>query len=906
MIRRVMDIAESGETMNSFLNSNPYERVFNEIEDLVYILNTQGDVLLANKALIGRLGYGQEILGMNIMALHPADREADALQTVERLLAGNEQRCQIPLLTADGESVPVDSRVFHGDYNGMPAFFGICKDMTALRTKESEALNSKAQLTAILDNMPFHAWMKDESGRYIAVNKSFETMAGKSAEEIIGKTDWDIWPATLARKYRDSDEYVMRSGKQLSFEQFILVEDNLEWAETFKMPIRDAAGKSVGTTGISRNITEHRKLQQELKEQKRFLKSIMDAIPDLIFYKDTDSVYLGCNTAFSQKFIGLSEQEIIGRTDLDFVKDKELAAFFRQKDRQVLQNGTPAINEERITLVDGTEIDIETMKTPLFDEEGRISGLIGVSRDITTRKYVERELVLARQAAETANSMKGQFLATMSHEIRTPMNGIMGFLDILETTDLTESQRGYLEEARNASEILLYLINDILDFSKIEAGRLVLENRTFSLHQLVENAVSLMAPKTGQGPAVEIRLLEGMPDQVMGDPSRLNQVLTNLLGNAVKFTEKGTVILSAEQLYGEENELIIHFSVSDTGIGIKEEDLPNLFRPFTQADASMSRRYGGSGLGLSITRELTRLMGGDVWVESTYGEGSTFHFIIRLQPLTADSREEGSEAAGSSAACSSVSAEAAYRVLVAEDNPINAKLMSVMLGNRGLMWDNAMDGLEAVRAFRERDYDLMLMDCQMPGMDGYEATQVIRQEGRGRKQPIIVAMTANAMEGDREKCISAGMDDYISKPVSQAGFYEMLDKYLPLAGGAPASPQTDAPDPGKISSYHAAIENITRAMGIDREDSVMLVSGYVNRLPELMEELDSALLSEDKGAIGRILHKLIGTSGNLRLEPMHSLALALQNEYEAQNPEAVHATLRHLKKEMLLLMHEGS
>lgn len=636
--------------------------------------------------------------------------------------------------------------------------------------------DAKEQLAAVLGSLPYYFWIKDIQGRFIAVSNEIE----RCIPGIVGKTVYDIFPATMAAKYSENDRVVLATGTAITAEESFMLGSDLERVETFTAPMKNTDGNVTGTIGVAKVTTEEHKLQQALRGQKRFLKSMMNAIPDLIFYKDTDGVYLGCNKAFSEYFIGLSEEEIIGKTDLDFVKDRKLAEFFRQKDREMLAAGVPTVNEETITLVDGTVIDIETMKTPFYDEEGCITGLIGVSRDITARKQVERELEQAKQSAEAANVMKSQFLANMSHEIRTPLNGILGFLEMLMQTELSETQCDYVQDAKNASEILLNLINDILDFSKIEAGKMVLESKRFALRKEIENVVSIMASKAGRELGLEIALEENLPDWVIGDSSRLKQVLLNLIGNAVKFTEKGFVRLSVERINAEEDSVVLHFRVSDSGIGIHDEQLGSLFQPFIQADPSTSRRYGGTGLGLSIVRELVMLMGGETWAESSLGVGSVFHFTVRFQPAEESSTDNESP---DNELLPLESGEAPQlmtvpRILLAEDNAINAKLITVMLEYKGLKCDIAGDGSEAVKKYKEKDYDLILMDCQMPGMDGYEAAGIIRRECRGRKRPVIIAMTAHAMVGDREECLAAGMDDYISKPINMTAFYALLDKYL--------------------------------------------------------------------------------------------------------------------------------
>ncbi len=652
-------------------------------------------------------------------------------------------------------------------------------DSIAENDASDTVLDTRNQLAAVLESLPYYFWIKDLKGRFIAVSSEIEKNSPMCPQGIIGKTVYDIFPSAVAARYAENDRVVLETETALTAEDSFLIGNLLERIETFTAPMRNSDGKIVGTIGVAKVTTEPHKLEQALQGQKRFLKSMMNAIPDLIFYKDTEGVYLGCNKAFSEKFIGLSEEEIVGRTDLDFVKDQELANFFRRKDREMLAAGVPTVNEETITLVDGAVIDIETMKTPFFDEEGCISGLIGVSRDITARKQVERELEQAKLSAEAANVMKGQFLANMSHEIRTPLNGILGFLEMLNQTSLSETQSDYVQDAKNASEILLNLINDILDFSKIEAGRMVLENKRFALRKEIENVIGIMSPKAENGLDLELALEDNLPHAVVGDSSRLKQVLLNLIGNAMKFTERGFVRLSVERIHLNEDGVVLHFRVSDSGIGIREEQMSRLFQPFVQADATTNRKYGGTGLGLSIVRELVALMGGEIWAESKVGVGSVFHFIVRFQSASELPQGEDAEhmplplEAGEAPRLKRIP-----RILLAEDNMINAKLIMVMLEYKDLKCDVASDGNEAVKKFREKDYDLILMDCQMPGMDGYEAASVIRREQKGRLRPAIIAMTAHAMAGDRDQCLAAGMDDYLSKPISMTAFYGLLDKYL--------------------------------------------------------------------------------------------------------------------------------
>lgn len=350
-----------GELMDNGL----YGAILNEIEDLVYILDPEGRVLSGNRALRERLGYTEaQLLRLSIADLHPAERSAEVDRAMAALIRTGAGGCAIPLVSREGETVSVESRLFRAEGSDGTVYVGICKDMTILRRTETLAMNTRAQLAAILDHLPFYSWMKDEKGRFIAISRQVEEVLGRPRAEILGRTDYEIWPEALAAKYVEDDRRVMASGKPLDVEELIIRGDRVEWIETCKAPIVDAEGRAIGTVGAARIVSEHRRLQQELKGQKRFLKALIDAIPDLIFYKDTESVYLGCNKAFSERFVGLPEEAIIGKTDFDLFEDHQLASFFRQKDREMLAAGAPAANEETVTLTDGTPVDIETIKTP--------------------------------------------------------------------------------------------------------------------------------------------------------------------------------------------------------------------------------------------------------------------------------------------------------------------------------------------------------------------------------------------------------------------------------------------------------------------------------------------------------------------------------------------------------------
>ncbi len=396
---------------------------------------------------------------------------------------------------------------------------------------------------------------------------------------------------------------------------------------------------------------------------------------------------------------------------------------------------------------------------------------------------VNEELRRAKEAAEEASRLKSQFLANISHDLRTPMNGIIGMTALALRTKLDEQQRDYLTTVLESAESLLCLLNDILDFSKIEAGKLTLEEIPFDLRELVEQTVkSLRVDAQSKGLTVNWKVDPAVPARLTGDPTRLRQILNNLVSNAIKFTERGQVDVEIKLVSATDGEVFLHIAVRDTGIGIPPEKMEEIFEPFTQADGSTTRRFGGTGLGLSIASRLARMMGGRIWVESEVGKGSTFHVALRFavaQPHAGQPAATEVEAGSHP--------RTALRILLAEDNPINQKVIVKILEVEGHQVTVASDGNEAVELAGREAFDLILMDVQMPTMSGLEAARLIREREHVTGGHIpIVALTASAMKGDRERCLEAGMDDYLSKPVRPDALLELISRYAPSAKALPS------------------------------------------------------------------------------------------------------------------------
>jgi PAS domain S-box-containing protein len=673
-----------------------------------------------------------------------------------------------------------------------------------LRRTQVELDNARVRYFDLYDLAPVGYCTLSEKGLIQEANLTAATLLGVARGALIKQ------PLTRFILPEDQDIYYYRrkqlfeTGAPQAYELRMVKKNGAQfWAHLEATAAKDEGGALVCRVVLSDN-PERKRGEERLQKTKDFLDRIINSIGDPIFVKNRQHQFVLVNNSFCA-LSNLRCEDFMGKTDYNFFPAEQVAVFL-EKDELVFETGKENVNEETITDSLGIDRTIITKKTLYTDISGN-KFIVGIIRDITERKHGEERLQKSNQDLKTAieqsnesaeqarkaNAAKSEFLANMSHEIRTPLNGVIGMTGLLRDMDLNTEQHEYAQIAHISGEMLLTLINDILDISKIEACKLELEKLDFDLRSMLKDTTDFLAIGAREKGLDLVSLVESeVPSLLSGDPGRLRQILVNLGTNAVKFTKKGEIMILVSLESEDEQNATIRFSVRDTGIGIPANRQEILFSPFTQVDGSTTRKYGGTGLGLAISRQLAELMGGRIDVESEDGKGSTFWFTAVFEKPTAGSgladekfaEIEGKGAMKSFAAGTTTSEndKRKIRILVAEDNPVNQKVAQAMLKKVGLQSDVVANGQEAVNALQTIPYDLVFMDCQMPEMDGFEATRCIRNGTSGVVNPSIpiIAMTAFAMQGDKEKCILAGMNDFIAKPVLKRELTELLARWLAI------------------------------------------------------------------------------------------------------------------------------
>ncbi|MDA0281818.1 MAG: response regulator [Planctomycetota bacterium] len=664
-------------------------------------------------------------------------------------------------------------------------------ELARRRKAEQRLRDSEALYASLVESLPLNLFRKDLEGKLTFVNRRYSELLKSSEEQLIGMTDYDLFPKALADKYTADDRQIVETRE--------LFEDTESHAGTdgsklhvhvLKAPVYDAAKNVIGTQGIFWDVTDRYEAEAALERERFLLTSLLEKIPDNIFFKDRVGRYLRINHAMAQRLGLRSPEEAVGKSARDFFGEA-YADQIHKDEQEIIQNGAPVVGEEElVNWPNGSQTWVSVIQMPLREDDGRIAGMFGLSHDISDQKLAQQAMQQARDAAEAASEAKSNFLANMSHEIRTPMNAIIGMTELVLDTKLAPIQREYLTMVQESGESLLSVINDVLDFSKIEAGRLELDSRPFSLRENVGDTLKSLAVRAHRGQIeVACHIAPDVPEFLSGDAGRLRQVVINLVGNAIKFTNEGEVVVDVAnsvpdfaagtqwvQTQTEESAAEsqwLHFQVRDTGVGIPEDKLQRIFDAFEQVDTSMTRRYEGTGLGLAICSRLVELMDGRIWVESEVNQGSTFHFTVRfaLAPetflLQAGQRTASVEG---------------KRILVVDDNATNCRILEEVLLN-WLTRPTIVNGAAAaISAMEEAEadgqpFDLLLTDANMPDFDGFTLVEQLRARG-DLTVPVIMMLTSSGRSGDVAKCAELGISDYLMKPIKQSELFDAIVESL--------------------------------------------------------------------------------------------------------------------------------
>ena len=1037
----------------------------------VLITDKKGTIEYVNPAFTKMTGYtAAEALKQNPNILK-SGKVADSTyqQLWQTIVAGKIWKGELINKNKTGEEIWVSASIspIFNEFNTITHFVAVEEDITERKEVEKKLKESEERHRTLLERLPESVVVYDMEGKAIYVNPAFEKTFGWSRKELLGKKI-DFVPPELEAETKSAIQKMQAAGHEtMFFETRRLTKkgDQLD-VQLNTAPFHDRHGHHVGNIVILNDITERKRAEEAIKNSEQRLSQIINFLPDPTWVVDNDGRVVTWNRAM-EKLTGIKTEDIVGKGNFEY------ALPFYGERRPVLidlvQNWNPEYKKNYLSIKKaGNKLVAESYHSNLgdggmyllltasliYDAADQVAGAIESLRDITDRKVMEDELVEAKRIADDANKAKSDFLANMSHEIRTPMNAVIGMTHLALKTELTSKQRDYLIKIRSSANSLLGIINDILDFSKIEAGKLDMESVDFNLDDVLDNLGNLVSVKAREKENLEVLFATAtnVPRFLIGDPLRLGQILINLANNAVKFTDEGEIVVSTELIKKNKDRATLKFAVSDTGIGLTEEQAGNLFQSFSQADTSTTRKYGGTGLGLAISKKLANMMDGEIWVDSEPGRGSTFSFTatfslgredakkrftpardlrgmnvlvvddnptsreilrdllesfsfkvtltatgqegideieqadedkpfemvimdwkmpgmdgieasrrIKENPrlknvpyiimVTAYGREEvmqkaekigldgfllkpvspsvlfdtiiqaHGEIVPETSRITKQKEEAdalelirGARILLAEDNEINQQVAREILEGAGLIVNLADDGQQAVNMVKENPYEAVLMDIQMPVMDGYQATRKIREwevEVRGQKKEgsdlspqrsalPIIAMTAHAMAGDEEKSLQAGMNGHVTKPIDPDQLFAALQKWIPPSDERATLEPADVATPGTAASEHKAdahelpdalpgfelAEGLNRLQGNQKLYRKLLLDFGV-KYTEVAAEIRDALAAGDLKQTHSLVHNLKGLAGNLAATELQTAAVNFEKLIKGDQKPAV-------------------
>jgi len=783
---RLADMLERVQRMEAFLSS-----VLARSAAALVITGPQGGIVSCNDEIVQLFGYDpQELLGKSIdLLIRQQQAEPDRVKVIDSIVHRSGRPVIVDCIRRDASVFPAQLTVARLN-SANEAEERLCisiVDISSRQAGEEEILRSRNELQTIIDNTPGLICLKDPDTRYLFINQNFADFFHLDRKSVRGRTDYDLFPAKVAETFSLLDRAAMVRSSPVKEEFSAHADRQLRTLIgertllTLRVPLRGVHAALSGLLTVAEDITDEKARLAQLKNSLDEQRLIFDNSPMGILITNEDWIVHANPVA--AKILGWdSPSALVGWEIAEMFASAQDYAQFRTMVAPLLDAGQRAVLEWDLYRRDRSVFSAKLSSQELSMTHG-VGSTVWIVEDVSEMKRAEREQQAARSLADAVMRSKAEFLVNVSHEIRTPMNAILGFCELGLQEERADKQRSYIAKAREAGLVMLRLVNDILDFSKAEAKKLSLHEEDFELTAMlgdVDTVAGSVARAKGLGFGVEVA--PDVPCLLFGDALRLQQVLINLVSNATKFTETGGIALRVQSRRREGDSVDLEFSVTDTGIGIADKHRGQLFQPFGQADTSIVRKYGGTGLGLSISKTLVELMGGSIWLEaSEVGHGSDFRFTVRLKTREAHSAAPSppEPLALARHAAASMERLKGVRVLVVEDNEANQEIVSEMLQGKGIAVTCAGNGRIALeRLAADARYDIVLLDLQMPELDGLETVARIRATPALAGQRVV-ALTAHVMLGERERCLAAGMDDYLSKPIHSPTLFRTLLKLLP-------------------------------------------------------------------------------------------------------------------------------
>ena len=908
----------AGQTEESIVKADALQRaIFNSANFSSIATDAKGVIQIFNVGAEQMLGYAAaEVMNM----ITPADisdpqeliARAQALSAeletpitpgfealVFKASRGIEDIYELTYIRKDGTRFPavVSVTALRDAAGTIIGYLLIGTDNTARKAAEEALLQAGALQSAIFNSANFSSIATDAQGVIQIFNVGAERMLGYTAAEVMNTiTPADISdPQELIARARalsaELETPITPGFEALVFKASRGIEDIYELTyirkDSTRFPavvsvtaLRDPAGAIIGylligTDNTARKLVEEEQKQsdQRLRDQQFYTRSLIESNIDALMTTDPNGIITDVNKQM-EALTGCTRDELIGAPFKDCFTDPDRA---EAGIKRVLTEKSVTDYELTARARDGKQTVVSYNATTFYDRHRTLKGVFAAARDVTERKRFEQELQLAKGAAESASRTKSDFLASMSHEIRTPMNAIIGIADLLAKTSLTPEQDKYVQIFRRSGDNLLNLINDILDLSKVEAAQLDLEQTGFTLGDHLEKVIEMVLPRAQEKSLILLcEIAPGVSNDLVGDPTRLRQVLLNLLGNAIKFTETGQVSLIVEPDQDCAVPTALRFTVSDSGIGIADDKLATVFERFAQADSSTTRRFGGSGLGLTICKRLVELMGGRIWATSEIGKGSIFGFAVPFEIWATANRPVGAPIGADSDAPLQP-----LRILMAEDSPDNCTIALAYLEDTPYRIDVAETGLIACDMFKAGHYDLVLMDRQMPVMDGLTATRKLRawEKANGRPPTPIIALTASALKGDRETCLAAGCTAYLTKPIKQDVLLQAIRDYSAIL---PASSRSDDGVDSRLQRSARRIAEVIPAYLASCRKNVIVIREAIDRA--------------DYATVTTLAHNLRGSGGGFGFQVITDFGASLEQASENIDIDRARKVLSELSR----------